>query len=348
VIKDGPYAGADLAFSLRMSVAFWTIGLLIFLVVLPFYPPTHALGDWGWFPVLGCLPLSIAMVAMVRLHPESMSMERLLFQSSMSVAQIGLVEWMAGGGGAPYAQLLGFSLFGVALGQPLRRAIPFAAYVLAVAFLPLAYGSSGFPLGVAATSMAVSLSICTFVALTMSHTRRMRARLAIEGEAARSDALTDGLTGLGNRRAFDQALAGAAITGAARVVLLDVDDFKSINDNFGHRVGDECLIACARALRDCVRTPDSCYRWGGDEFAALLWDTSGAASEQAIFERIQRRVEDSFQLPDGSVPRLTFGSAGLEEAPTPGEQLVAADLRLLERKRVRKSMRARGSATTAA
>jgi diguanylate cyclase (GGDEF)-like protein len=348
MIKEGPYAGADMAFSLRMSVAFWTIGLLIFLAVVPFYPPTHAFGDAGWFVVLGCLPALAAMIVMVRLHPERMTMERLLVQSSLSVAQLGLVEWMAGGGAAPYAQLMGFSLFGVALGQPLRRAIPFAAYVVAVAFLPLIYGSTGFPLGVAATSMAVSLSICTFVALTMSHTRRMRARLAVEGEAARSDALTDGLTGLGNRRAFDQALAGAAITGAARIVLLDIDDFKSINDSFGHQVGDECLIACAHALRDCVRTPDTCYRWGGDEFAALLWDATGAANEEAIFERIQRRMEDSFQLPDGSAARLTFGSADLEEAPTPGEQLVAADLRLLERKRLRKTLRARGSATTAA
>ena len=348
MIKDGPYAGADLAFSLKMSTAFWTIGLLIFLGVLPFYPPTHAFGDWGWVPVAVCLPGLIAMIVMVRLHPERMSMERLLVQSSLSVAQLGLVEWMAGGGSAPYAQLLGFSLFGVALGQPLRRAVPFAGYVCVVALLPLLYGPSGFPLGVVATSMAVFLSICTFVALTMSHTRRQRARLAIEGEAARSDALTDGLTGLGNRRAFDQALAGLMFADAGRIVLLDIDDFKAINDSFGHQVGDECLIACARALRDCLRTPDSCYRWGGDEFAALLWDVAGVFSEEAICARVQRRMRDSFHLPDGSVPRLTFGSASFEEAPTPGEQLVVADLRLLERKRVRKDLRAQGSAPTAA
>src|SRR5689334_15980622 len=129
MIKDGPYAGADLAFSLRMSTAFWTMGLLIFLAALPFYPPTHAFGDWGWFPVLASLPATIAMIVMVRLHPERMSMERLLAQSSMSVAQLALVEWMAGGGAAPYAQLLGFGMFGAALGQPLRRAVPFAVYV---------------------------------------------------------------------------------------------------------------------------------------------------------------------------------------------------------------------------
>jgi diguanylate cyclase (GGDEF)-like protein len=347
VIKEGPYAGADLAFSLKMSTAFWTFGLLIFAAVLPFYPPTHAFGDAGWVFVGSVLPFSIALVVMMRVHPETMSMERLLVQSSLSVAQLGLVEWMAGGGAAPYAQILGFSLFGVALGQPLSRAIPFAAYVVAVAFLPLLYGPSGFPVGVVATSLAVSLSIGAFVALTMSHTRRMRARLASEGDAARSDALTDGLTGLGNRRAFNQALADAAGLGKGRIVLLDVDDFKSINDNFGHQVGDECLVACARALRECVRTPDSCYRWGGDEFAALLWDAPDGG-EEAIFQRIQRRMEAIFRLPDRSTPRLTFGAAGFDEAPTPDEQLVAADLRLLERKRERKALRARGSATSLA
>jgi diguanylate cyclase (GGDEF)-like protein len=338
-----PYAGADLGFSVKLSQAFWACGLLIFCVLMPFYPPTRAIGTGGWVIVGGSIPVTIAMVIHLRRHPEKMTMQRLLVQSYVSVAEIGLVEWMAGGGHAPYTGLLGFSLFGTALGQPLRRAIPFAAYVTAVSFLPLLYASDGFPAGMVATSTAVSLGICTFVALTMSHTRDQRARLAMEGEAARSDALTDGLTGLGNRRAFDLELDQAVEAGVGLVVLLDVDDFKSINDSFGHQVGDECLVACGAALRESVRTPDACYRWGGDEFAVLICDGSHTGAEEAIFERIQRRLEASFQLPDGSTPRLTFGASEFDDAAARAHGLlVAADMRLLERKRARKAKRVRG------
>ena len=132
----------------------------------------------------------------------------------------------------------------------------------------------------------------------------------------------------------------AAETGAGLVVLLDVDDFKSINDNFGNQVGDECLVACGAALRESVRTPDACYRWGGDEFAVLIRDGSHTGAEEAIFARIQRRLEASFQLPDGSTPRLTFGSSEFDdEAARSHGLLVAADMRLLERKRARKDAR---------
>jgi len=337
IAEDGPYAGVDLAFSLKMSGVFWAVGLAIFAVLLPFYPPTHAAGEVGWVLIGASVPISILMVAHLQRHPEMMSMERLLVQSYLSAAQIGLVEYLAGGGRAPYAQLLGFSLFGVALGHPLRRAIPFALYVSALAFLPLLYGSHGFPVGVVATSLAVSLSICAFVALTMSHTRRQRARLATEGAAARSDALTDGLTGLGNRRAFNHALESAAQAGVGMIVLIDLDDFKSINDNFGHQVGDECLAACAAALRESVRLPDACYRWGGDEFAVLLNEVSDHATAESVLERVRERLSDSFRLPDGSTPRLTFGAACVNDGATPTELLVAADTRLLERKRDRKA-----------
>lgn len=338
---DGPYAGVDLTFSLKMSGVFWAFGLAIFGVLLPFYPPNHALGSWGWLPVAVSAPASVLMVVHLQRHPERMSMGRLLAQSYVSAAQLALVEWLAGGGHAPYAQLLGFSLFGVALGQPLRRAIPFAVYVGVLALLPLSYAREGFPVGVVATSLAVSLSICAFVALTMSHMRRQRALLANEGAAARSDALTDGLTGLGNRRAFNQALANAARTKVGLVVLLDLDDFKSINDNFGHHVGDECLVACAAALRESVRLPDACYRWGGDEFAVLLHEASDYATADAVLGRVRERLCERFQLPDGTAPRLTFGAARVEDGATPTELLVAADTRLLERKRDRKAHRLR-------
>jgi len=340
LIKEGQYAGVDLAFSIKMSSAFWGFGIVISALLLPFYPPTHAFGMWGWVVVGASMPLSILFAISLRRRPERITMERLFVQSCASVSQIAILEWMAGGGSAPYTALFGFAIFGNALGQPLRKWIPLSVYVIALTLLPLAYGRHGFPIGMVATSTAVSLSIATFVALTMSHTRRQRARLAREGDAARSESLTDNLTGLGNRRAFNHALEVTAAQGQGLLMLLDIDNFKLINDNHGHPVGDACLAACAAALRESVRTPDSCFRWGGDEFAVLLSERCDDSVADSVAQRARDRMRAHFHLPDGSTPNLTYGAALITPTSSATELLDAADVRLLERKRERKVGRA--------
>ncbi len=78
----------------------------------------------------------------------------------------------------------------------------------------------------------------------------------------------DPLTGLSNRRALRQALETARRTGAA-IIVLDVDDFKTINDAYGHMVGDDCLKRLATVMHDCFRAEDGLFRWGGDEFLVV-------------------------------------------------------------------------------
>ena len=98
-------------------------------------------------------------------------------------------------------------------------------------------------------------------------------------------ALTDGLTGLANRRAFDETLAkewrrAARSRDSLGLLLLDIDYFKRFNDAYGHVAGDECLRAVAGAIGACVKRPgDLAARYGGEEFAAILYGTSadGAA-----------------------------------------------------------------------
>jgi diguanylate cyclase len=97
-------------------------------------------------------------------------------------------------------------------------------------------------------------------------------------EAVRKEAMTDGLTGLANRKAFDSELNRAIEESDAEhrifsLLMLDIDHFKSFNDNFGHQIGDQVLRLVAKTLVDGVKGRDLASRYGGEEFAIILPDT---------------------------------------------------------------------------
>jgi diguanylate cyclase (GGDEF)-like protein len=128
----------------------------------------------------------------------------------------------------------------------------------------------------------------------------------------RMQALTDGLTELPNRRALDEALAGALGLAqrkdqAFAVLMIDLDFFKTINDRFGHHTGDEVLATFAKRLRAGLRGQDQAFRYGGEEFIALLPDTQGPVA-LALAERLRRDVADAG---DASRPAISasFGIA---------------------------------------
>jgi len=139
----------------------------------------------------------------------------------------------------------------------------------------------------------------------------------------------DFLTGVGNRRSFEEDLRrelgrnSRHGTGFA-VVVLDVDGLKGINDTEGHAAGDASLRAVARAVQASVRLEDTVYRIGGDEFAVLL---PGASARQV--ERIMSRVATV-----SAVPFSWGASTSLADGPT-AESLVAAADRRLYRRRAR-------------
>jgi diguanylate cyclase len=98
-------------------------------------------------------------------------------------------------------------------------------------------------------------------------------------EAARKEALTDALTGVANRKAFEDEIKRIAQeakdTGTAfSLLMLDIDHFKSFNDNFGHQVGDQVLRLVAKTLVDGVKGRDIVCRYGGEEFAVILPETN--------------------------------------------------------------------------
>ena len=123
-------------------------------------------------------------------------------------------------------------------------------------------------------------------------------RLRGELQQARQEAELDGLTQLLNRRAFDRAVSDCLAqvrTGQpchACLLLLDVDNFKQINDGYGHTFGDEVLRAMSRVLRAVAAPGDSVARFGGDEFALLL-RMHRLDEAQALAERLRNQVANA-------------------------------------------------------
>lgn len=107
-------------------------------------------------------------------------------------------------------------------------------------------------------------------------------------------ALKDTLTGLGNRRFFDDAI-NKAVQLAKRhdencaLLLLDLDNFKRVNDVAGHTAGDEVLLAVADCLREALRITDSLFRFGGDEFAVIL-SGQDAQSSELVARRLVKSI----------------------------------------------------------
>lgn len=135
-------------------------------------------------------------------------------------------------------------------------------------------------------------SLIWWVATLLDRIERERS----ETQRLRERAQTDGLTGLPNRRAFDEALSRLLSGRRERdvrfcLLMLDLDFFKSYNDTHGHLAGDDALRTSARLLRDALRPGDLPARYGGEEFAALLPDTDALAGIQ-VAGRINRRFRD--------------------------------------------------------
>jgi diguanylate cyclase (GGDEF)-like protein len=149
-------------------------------------------------------------------------------------------------------------------------------------------------------------------------------------------ATTDQLTDLLNRRGFD-LLASQALQEARRnqsqlcALMLDLDNFKALNDSHGHQAGDQVLRGFARNLRDDLRQADILCRWGGEEFVLLLKDTS-VEQARALAQKIRQRTEQSEFEYNGSTLHVTT-SIGLAQlhADESLEQLLARADRALYR-----------------
>jgi diguanylate cyclase (GGDEF)-like protein len=169
-------------------------------------------------------------------------------------------------------------------------------------------------------------------------------------------ARTDGLTGLYNRRHFDEQLArivsdSLAHGSPASLVVADVDHFKRVNDTYGHEAGDAVLKAVARVFLDCLRAEDVCARYGGEEIAILLPETSVARARD-VAERVRKAIAAKPVKHGERTITVTasFGVAGYPESTALRDALFpAADRALYEAKnRGRNQVRVAGEDVPAA
>src|SRR5204863_6055428 len=155
-------------------------------------------------------------------------------------------------------------------------------------------------------------------------------------ERLATQALTDPLTGLANRRAFDQRLVEETERALRHgrelsLMLVDVDHFKAINDRFGHATGDRVLVNLARDMQAVMRQGDLLARIGGDEMAMILGDCPpGQAADVA--RRMLDAVVDDPSLAQRHGVTLSIGVAGLASDRTAEELLRIADQALYRAK----------------
>lgn len=339
-VEGDPYEFVDRETATKLGGAMLLVSAAFAIVALAIVTPS---GPLGWVGVAGFIGAALVTGArMVRtaraLHPE-------LLLGGVYVFLVGAIVYRASAGdGAPFEQLLFIAAIFAATIHPLRRTVLVLFCASAAACTPVWY-EEPTQVFVARTVSALLLVFCVglIVCGWMTRVRRQRA----EAKAAAALARVDALTGLSNRRALEEALP-MSVSFTRRhgqplaMLVADMDDFKTINDTFGHQTGDDMLRGAARSMNAALRLSDPCFRWGGDEFVALLPDADLAEAVE-IAERVRSTVAAACQTPDGTPLQITVGAAELGPGDT-GEDLVArADAQLLERKAARRVGRAQAS-----
>lgn len=334
---DDPDATLDVGRAQQIGGVFWLFGALSVLVLLPF-APAERIGWPGW--ALVALGLAGAvLLAWRRFDDRSIpDLDEIYWSGWLALAFLVLLEWLAGGRSAPYHHLYVLPTLYAAAIHGTRRSLAFLLGLGIALCLPLLYDDpfsreTAVDIG-AQLLMLVALALTSRALFKIVRTQRghlLRARGEAE-ERARRDPLTD----LGNRLAFQEAvareIARAKRSGAGlSVVLGDLEDFKRINDTFGHVRGDECLRAVAQAIAGAARRGEECFRWGGDEFAVLLPGASPAEARHTL-DRVCGRVLRECFAPDGLPIKLVCATTSMAEGQEVSSLVADVDRALIDLK----------------
>jgi diguanylate cyclase (GGDEF)-like protein len=331
------YRGADMEVVRRVTAVAAFLSGFVIAALAALAPPDQPLGapaGWAILAVLvgGYVLLGLRLQRTVEYRPDPATLVHYA-----GLAGIALAIWLSGGRESPYMTLFLLWMTLAGASHPPRRAAALIATTSVLAVLPFFYDDWN---GVFAADVGLRLVIWTVLSMMAcvwtTRVRVQRADLIAEEEQAQRQARMDVLTGLGNRRAFDErldrAIERARLEGQPlSVIVSDLDGFKEINDSYGHLNGDELLRESAAAMRAAVRDHDACYRWGGDEFAVLL-----PGIEQDVAEKVAERISASIVAtcirPGGDPQTLAWGTAELAPGMEASDLLASADLALMTRK----------------
>jgi diguanylate cyclase (GGDEF)-like protein len=323
-----PLARQDRERHKEQAAAFWSVSLLLTLILLAAYPPSVALGAAaGWSIAAVFLVVTLAYVHRLRKVGGTHREGELLAAGVLAALALGIDQWLAGGFSAPLYLMFTIHLIGsAAVLQPKQRRIHLAAVELAV-LAPLAYERLSWHEITALLVFAALLVIeAAMIADFGERLRSQRLELLDAERLASRLALTDPLTGMGNRRAFGQALESAD---AATVVYLDLDGFKAYNDRLGHWAGDALLERLGTALSACVAGRGQAFRIGGDEFCVLFHDTDGIGDAEVaeVVAALSERAGGIDISPSCGVVRIPGDARDPETALRLADERMYADKR---------------------
>jgi diguanylate cyclase (GGDEF)-like protein len=317
----------------RVSGTLWTVSGMVALVCV-FLPGSHH-AALGWVLGLVALVLAYGIGSVTGWIPwQRASLDELAWGTVVTIPVVGLAIYLSGGSLSFVEPMLVCSLLYIAFYFPPRWAWPLTIELVLVAGSPLLYDSDAIENAFLPRYLALA---GTFLAATWVMLE-LKSRLVGAEARQREFASRDPLTGVGNRREFDQTLRAAlgrrgADASPLALFIVDLDDFKSVNDGHGHPVGDAVLREAATRVRAVLRSDDSLARIGGDEFAVIApgANENGARS---LAEAIQVALaadagESGMPAPAASVGWAVFPLDGGDY-----ETLMhAADRRMMRRKR---------------
>ncbi len=187
--------------------------------------------------------------------------------------------------------------------------------------------------------MMVVMVVALYVARREAEVRKLRLRNLQQALAAQSEysaSMVDSLTKVFNRRILRELLQGEIARSERnkrplRLIMCDVDNFKLVNDRYGHLMGDNVLAQIAAILKSCVRGSDFVVRYGGDEFLLILPETDEPGA-QVVRGRIQMKVEDWDRTNRiGEVPvSVSLGLYSHVPGQSAEQDIAAADARMYQ------------------
>jgi diguanylate cyclase (GGDEF)-like protein len=324
----------------RVSGWLWIVGALVGIAGT-FLPGASHKGTF-WVMALSGAVLAYGIGSVTGLIPwERASVRTLAIGMVVTVPIVGVAIYLSGGSISYVEPLLTCSLLYAALFFPARWAWPLSIELVLVAGAPLFYEHGATANAFPSRYLALAAAFLALTGVMVSLKRRLIGAEARQREIAN----VDPLTGIANRRAFDSALrrelaarvdpgAGQRLGGDEPFALLvfDLDDFKAINDDYGHPVGDAVLRQTALRVGRVLRSTDLLARIGGDEFAVIAPGSHGDGANR-MGETMTTAISSHEPGVTTPAPNASLGVAVFPEDGDSFEALLRhADQRLLRAK----------------